>query len=63
MIRCEFCKRRIWPWQKRVGPLHRVCVRIFADAYLRGIVAGYAAALNQEPTVADPDAAPGTMIQ
>lgn len=46
-MRCTVCNRIIWPWQKRLAPFHKSCVKIFLDAYAKGMMAGCQFTLGQ----------------
>lgn len=47
MKRCSLCNRVIWQWQNQLGPWHRQCIAIFAEAYGKGVMAGYAEAMRR----------------
>ena len=37
MTHCPYCKGIVWPWQRRVFTLHRVCLEIFCQGYAQGV--------------------------
>lgn len=47
MTRCIICDSRLWFWQAQLGPMHKGCVKIFLDAYAKGMMAGCQFTLGQ----------------
>ena len=37
MNRCLYCRKRVWPWQRRVFTIHRFCLELFCQGYAQGV--------------------------
>lgn len=59
MIRCIICDNRLWFCQARLGPMHKSCVKIFLDAYTKGMMAGCQFALGQ---IGSPEQIPDSAV-